>query len=264
MQCFNEHLPEHQKFCTTKEIYSEPKGKSSPFDFAKEEPIIETFTESDTKINFDSGDEEPTMSDHERISKLVVHGKPQNRPGNDGEDYEEYEEEVSDYDFDDDSMVELVVEEAQNDDENVMDLQSSMKSLTLPDMTSATCPSFHQSCNHIGANGRTFRPSPGTVPDGSDSWKMEEVDLRHTEQIKNHYSWSTPDWVMDCKLRPTTRGHVIKNGIGDIISPVTHAKVLIDQGIISWKVPDWTNPKLRKTPRGEQIKGTTNTSSTDN
>jgi hypothetical protein len=196
----------------------------------------------------------------------VINRHRKNRDGNQDdeceyEEYEEYEEEeVSEYDLDDDSIVEFVVD-AQN--ENVMDLQSSMKSLSLPD--AMTRSSFHHSCSDIGSspknsnNGITLRPSHGTVPDGSDSWKMEEVDLRHTEQIKNHYSWSTPDWVVDCKLRPTSRGHVIKNGIGDIISPVTHAKILIDQGIIAWKVPDWTNPKLRKTPRGEQIKRSTTT-----
>ena len=213
------------------------------------------------------------MSEHERITNLVI-GKTKTRLSNNNNNDDEYEyeehteyeeEEVSEYDLDDDSIVHFVVE-AQN--ENVMDLQSSMRSLSLPDATTPQRPSYHQSYNDFGTehtNGTNLRPIPGMLPDGSDSWKMEDVDLRHTEQIKNHYSWSTPDWVMDSKLRPTSRGHVIKNGMGDIISPVTHAKILIDQGIISWKVPDWTNPKLRKTPRGEQIKrtttSTTNTSS---
>lgn len=256
VQCFNDHLPEHQKFCTTKEIYSEPKGKASPFEFAREkETIIETFTDSDTKINFDvEADDEP--SDHERITNIIMKNKRQNgtHHGDDDDDDDEYEEvEVSEYDLDDDSIVEFVVEEQNTND--VMDLQSSMKSLSFPDKAPR---SFHQSYNDFGEQtnekGIRLRPCQNTLPEGSDSWKMEEVDLRHTEQVKNHYSWSTPDWVMDRKLRATSRGHVIKNGTGDLISPVTNAKVLIDQGIITWQVPDWTNPKLRKTPRGEQIK----------
>jgi hypothetical protein len=133
--------------------------------------------------------------------------------------------------------------------DNVPDLHSSMKSLGLKDATNGT-PNpknlFHHSFSEFGRGGTSrFIPE-------REEWKLEEVDLRHAEQIKNEYLWSTPDWV-DSQLRPTPHGQVLKNR-GDIVSPVTHAKVLIDKGIIAWQVPDWTKPKLRKTPRGEQIK----------
>ena len=196
------------------------------------------------------------MADRNRIPNIITN---RNQPtGDECDEYEYVEEEVSDYELDDDSMVGFVVD-AQTEDDAVMDLQSSMKSLALPDVVSR--PSKHQSCSDLaGPSHKAFlRSNHIPLPDGSDSWKMEEVDLRHTEQIKNHYSWSTPDWVMDRKLRPTSRGQIIQTGKGDLISPVTHAKVLIDQGIITWKVPDWTNPKLRKTPRGEQIKRSSST-----
>jgi hypothetical protein len=42
LQCFNQHLPEHNKFCGTKEIYSEPKGQNrAPFEFEKE-PVLKS------------------------------------------------------------------------------------------------------------------------------------------------------------------------------------------------------------------------------
>ena len=70
--------------------------------------------------------------------------------------------------------------------------------------------------------------------------------------MKREYGWEAPDWI-DPNLRPTPHGQVLRNK-GDIVSPVTHAKVLIEKGIIAWKVPDWTKAKLRKTKRGELIK----------
>jgi hypothetical protein len=204
-QCFNDHLPEHQKFCVTKEICSEPKSKgSSPFEFEKKTDIIETFAVSDTKVN------DPSV----------------------------YSEEISEYEE------VSVTEEAEEEKSYNNDFQSSAHSLNLPESIPDHIK-FHNSYSDFG------RGVSRQIPQ-RDEWTMEEVDLRHAEQMKREYGWETPDWV-DPRLRPTPHGQVLKN-MGDIVSPVTHAKVLIEKGIIAWAVPDWTNPKLRKTSRGESIK----------
>jgi hypothetical protein len=119
-----------------------------------------------------------------------------------------------------------------------------VKSLNLPsDIPEHN--NFHNSFSEFGRGAQRFIPE-------RDEWTMEEVDLRHAEQMKREYGWETPDWA-DPRLRPTPHGQVLKN-MGDIVSPVTNAKVLIEKGIVAWKIPDWTNPKLRKTSRGEAIK----------
>jgi hypothetical protein len=205
-KCFNDHLPEHQKFCGTKEICSEPKSKgSSPFKFEKETKIIETFGVSDTKLN----------------------------------DASVYSEEISEYE-----EVSVTEEELDEEIAYTKDFQNSAHSLNLPESIPDHV-NFYNSFSDFG------RGATRQIPE-REEWTMEEVDLRHAEQMKREYGWETPDWV-DPRLRPTPHGQVLKN-MGDIVSPVTHAKVLIEKGIIAWTVPDWTNPKLRKTSRGESIK----------
>jgi hypothetical protein len=106
--------------------------------------------------------------------------------------------------------------------------------------------SMSQSFSEFGGGPRRH------IPKSSSNYSREEVDLRHAEQMKREYGWATPDWV-DARLRPTPHGKVLQER-GDLVSPITHAKVLIEKGLISWETPVWTNAKLRKTPRGEAIK----------
>ncbi len=198
-QCFNAHLPVHQKFCGTKEITCEPKGQHrEPFDFEKSGRITKP-----VKDDVPSEKEEPA--------------EPSEDESTDGE------------------IVELAVE--------AVDHQTRLDYLGL--LNSKEHENLSQSFSEFG------RGTPRYIPE-RDEWVMEEVDLRHAELMKREYGWLSPDWV-DAHLRPTPHGKVLKQN-GDIVHPVTNAKILIEKGIISWQAPDWTNAKLRKTARGEAIK----------
>ena len=140
--------------------------------------------------------------------------------------------------------VDIVEEPVQvrNTDE-VNELHSSLRLLDLPDE-----PRGHQTMCHSFS---TFeRGSIHHIPE-QEGFVREDVDLRHAEIMKHEYGWSAPDWI-DAQLRPTSHGKLMKER-GDIASPVTNAKVLVEKGLVVWQTPVWANAKLRKTPRGEEI-----------
>lgn len=141
-----------------------------------------------------------------------------------------------------DVAVEESISHYDEEADEVVELQNSVYSLDLSASEQVyTTISMSQSFSEFGY----FIPR-------RDEFKREEVDLRHAEMMKREYGWMTPSWV-DAQLRSTPKGRVLKNK-GDIVSPITNAKVLIEQGVISWEAPVWANAKLRKTPRGEAIK----------
>ena len=88
----------------------------------------------------------------------------------------------------------VVEDEVEEKDTFERAFQNSTHSLNLPE----TIPehiAYHNSFSDFG------RGSPRHIPE-REEWTMEEVDLRHAEQMKREYGWETPDWV-DPRLRPT-------------------------------------------------------------
>lgn len=140
-------------------------------------------------------------------------------------------------------IAEEFVSEREGKDE-VTELQSSLRSLDLP-----VDPHERQTLYHSFSD---FGRGPATHISEQEGFVREEVDLRHAEVMKVEYGWILPEWV-DAQLRPTSHGKLMKER-GNIASPVTNAKVLIEKGVVAWQAPVWANAKLRKTPRGDEIK----------
>lgn len=260
MRCFNDHLPEHQKFCGTKQICCrDPKGRKVEF---KKKPIVEKEAEElllkkeapkKTKKSKKKKkkDKEPEPEPIEQEAVPI----DQENPPIESVEYEmvsEIEKELASLQVEDKAAE---YEAEQNNTGEEEDDDEEEGEMSLGDLKQFERPKpdqgrMHHSFSEFG------RGPPRNIP-ARETHEHEKVDLKHAELMKREYEWMTPDWI-NAQLRKTHRGRELLES-GNLSGPVTDVSILIEQGLISWEKPEWAKPewttkKLRKTKGGDLMK----------
>lgn len=250
MKCFNEHLPEHQKYCGTKEMFSQPTGSGVEM-ACKKKPILDG-----DKVK--KAPSEPTpkrKAPKKKKSKKAKGGKSKTaKPAVEEESIELTVEDIANDNIEADEPSELGDSKVQAADEeeeefDIGELADQMSALGKMDYVPASHDSISKMNHSFSEFGRNVRGKARPLP-ADNGFVKESVDLRQTEMFKREYSWMTPEWI-NKQLKKTPKGRDLlekKNG------PVTDIRFLLEEGLITWEKPSWTKPKLKPTQRGKQIK----------
>lgn len=259
-QCFNDHLPEHNKYCSTESIDCQPKGTGVEIEFKKKPIAYDEVEKSKGKAKKKKTPKHSAATDECELELNELMDSVADLPGQDIK--EESVSSLMSQSFSEfggrgkkskkkvkkdkskpktvappelvppgeDEEPELELSELMD---SVSDLQPAYKAQPKED---SMAPLMSQSFSDFG------RGKPRTVP-ASEPFAKEIVKLRHTEFTKHEYPWMTPDWI-NAQLRKTERGRELLEK-GDLCGKITDVQSLIDQGYISWQKPDWTQTKLR-------------------
>lgn len=247
MRCFNEDLVDHQRFCTTGELYSEPKRRPPLEAFAKaavEEEIPEL---SPVK-------KEEAASEEESESTLEEIVQEEEEVVNEDEEEVVEEEIVEEEQAEGEEPVEKE-DRLGDDDLRSVDTGMGTEEIILIDVgdDDASTGVYGRDDNPEDEPGHRYRIRLGTgvVPE-PDIFEPEIVHLRECGlSPKREYAWAKPDWG---QLRPTDLGALVK-AAGDLAKPVTAASTLIESGEITWAKPDWLiRSPLRESPKSKVVK----------
>jgi hypothetical protein len=267
-QCFNDHLPEHNKYCCTESIECQPKGSGIEMEF-KEKVIVDEAEKPKGKGKKDkkkpkqpvAPEEVPGLQQDEcelELSELM--DSVSDLPGQELKDesigslmsqsFSEFgRSKKSKKKVKKEKKTAKAVVPAQEEDplgaeepelelselmDSVSDLQPTYHTHSQKEDTVG--PLMSQSFSDFGrGNPRTIAPA--------EPFTKELVKLRHTEFTKREYEWMTPEWI-HAQLRKTERGRELLEK-GDLSGKITDVQSLIDQGYISWQKPEWTQANLR-------------------
>lgn len=246
MTCFNNHLPEHQKYCGTKEIFSQPSGSAVEMS-CKRKPITDSDFVKDSKAQ----DAKPALKRKAPKKKKSKSKKKQTKDSATEElsvaDLESSE--VAKADVNAASLASISVPESAEEEEefDITELSDKMSALAKIDAN----PRTHGSVSKMNHSFADFGRNIALAPD--DSFSKETVELRHAELFQREYSWMTPEWI-NMQLKKTPKGRELLESGNLSQQPVTDIRMLLEEGLITWEKPAWTKPKLRQTPQGQKIK----------
>jgi hypothetical protein len=285
MKCFNDHLPEHQKFCGTHEITCEPK-KVKDVDIAFTRKPYQGIEDARGKTRKSKPSKRATPESETTPDNVTISDVPM----------EQSEEVVKLEEFCEQPQLNESTElDESPDDLTISDIQERESQVELDEKNLDL--DNDQSMSSLGNSFSKFMRGSSQKTFQQYETNAEEIKLRHAELVKQGYSWLKPEWVAK-QLRSTPWGEMIKaNGDlkdsvrlailaqkvesleGDCDSSFSslnnsysrfmrnssqnfetnadeiklrHAE-LIKQGYV-WLTPEWVAKQLRSTPWGEMIK----------
>lgn len=281
MKCFNDHLPEHQKFCGTNEIACEPK---------KVRDVDVAFTRKPYHGVEDTGEKN-------RNGKPIRNETPAMDRNQKSVTILDVQSDSSEEEVEPEEICKQTEKNESPDEMTISDIQDQQSQVELNEKKLVLDNDNDQSMSSLGSSFSKLMRGSSQKSYGQYETNAEEIKLRHAELVKRGYSWLKPEWVAK-QLRSTPWGEMIKAN-GDLKDSVrmsilaqredsleldydssfsslnnSYTKItrsssqkleasaeeiklrhaeLVKKGYV-WLTPEWVAKQLRSTPWGEMIK----------